>query len=298
MPRITDTGTLASGVVLLGNPGVCLFLLQGRQTALVDNGLTIMAPMLIEQLRTRISGAERLDLQLITHSHYDHLSNTPLLLQHNPQLTVAAHPRVGDIVARKNAVALIRKLNETLLAGLPEAEMPELVPFEPFDVTRPLADGDRVDLGNGMCIDVLSTPGHTRDSLCFHLPARRMVICGEAAGVPGFDGRIQPEFLRNFDAYVDGLERLARLDLDIVGLPHNGILTGTDARTYMQRSLDATFAFRDRLAAALDTHQGDRQATFDALMGELYTHDVGQPKDAFALNLRAMIDTVADQCMH
>lgn len=286
MQRTTEPGPLAPGLRFIGNAAICLYLVGGERPWLIDSGMTVSGPLLAADLADHAPAG--LGGVLLTHSHYDHVSGVPLVRRRQPEVEIAAHPLVGKVLARPNAVALVRKLNASVFGGtLPD--LPEIVEFAPFPVTRPLADRDRIELGDGRVVEVIATPGHTRDSLSFHLPWAKAVIVGEAAGVPGFDGTILPEFLQSYDDYVASLERLAALELEIVGLPHNGVLVGEEARGYMRRSLRATVAFRARLRRALDRAHGDLEAAFAAEMEALYGPNIGQPRDAFALNLRAML---------
>lgn len=51
-------------------------------------------------------------------------------------------------------------------------------PFRDFDIG--LHEGDRFTLAElGLTIDVLATPGHTLDHLCYHLPAEHVLFCGD-----------------------------------------------------------------------------------------------------------------------
>lgn len=292
MQRIVEPGLVAPGLRLVGNAAISLWLLDGAgRPSLVDSGMTILGPLLAADLDAH--AADGLDRVLLTHSHYDHVSGLPLLKRRQPDLAVAAHPLVGEVLARPNAVSLVRRLNASVVGGvLPDD--PNIVEFAPFVVDRPLSGGEVIDLGAGREVHVLATPGHTRDSLSFYLPWAKAIIPGEAAGVPGYDGTILPEFLQSFAEYRASLLRMAALDLEIICLPHGGALVGDDARSYMRRSLDATDAFRLHLRAALNQADGDVEAAWAAQMDALYGPNIGQPRDAFGINLRAMLTVIAE----
>lgn len=291
--KITAPKELAPGLFFIGHPGVLLYLIKGRQqSCLVDCGMTVMGPLLRRELNALIGGIAQLDLLALTHSHYDHVGCVSLLLRERPGLKIAAHPALADIVERPNAIALIRQLNQTLMGGAPPANQPDMAAVETFAVTEKLQDGAVLDLG-GLALQALYTPGHTRDSLTYYLPQAKAIICGEAAGVPDMQDRIMPEFLQSYADYMASLERLAKLDLEIIGLPHNYVLTGEPAKTYVARSIAASIVFKDRILAALDRAHGEQSAVVKELTTEIYAAGHGQPRDAFALNLTAMVKTIA-----
>lgn len=86
----------------------------------------------------------RLTAILVTHHHGDH---------------------VGGVTALKTATGA------TVYA-------PADGPFRDFNIG--LRDGDRFTVAElDLTIDVLATPGHTLDHLCYHLPAEQVLFCGD-----------------------------------------------------------------------------------------------------------------------
>ena len=51
--------------------------------------------------------------------------------------------------------------------------------FKPAPLTDLLGEGDRIDLGGGVVLDVMETPGHSKDSLTFVDKARRWIFPGD-----------------------------------------------------------------------------------------------------------------------
>jgi len=48
-----------------------------------------------------------------------------------------------------------------------------------------LPDGDRVDLGSGLELKVVHTPGHTPGSVCYYWEAEKLLLSGDAVQKPG-----------------------------------------------------------------------------------------------------------------
>ncbi|MFB7242240.1 MBL fold metallo-hydrolase [Streptomyces populi] len=74
-----------------------------------------------------------------------------------------------------------------------------------------LAAGDVISLG-GLELRVVSTPGHTADSLCFHLPADRAVLTGDTVLGRGTTVVAHPD--GRLGDYLDSLRRLRSLTVD------------------------------------------------------------------------------------
>ncbi|MEU1528363.1 MBL fold metallo-hydrolase [Streptomyces fagopyri] len=74
-----------------------------------------------------------------------------------------------------------------------------------------LAQGDVVTVG-GLELRVVPTPGHTADSLCFHLPADRAVLTGDTILGRGTTVVAHPD--GRLGDYLDSLRRLRSLTVD------------------------------------------------------------------------------------
>ncbi|MEI7637749.1 MAG: hypothetical protein WCJ37_10620 [Syntrophus sp. (in: bacteria)] len=59
----------------------------------------------------------------------------------------------------------------------------EDVTFRGLEIDLVLDEGMEIDLGAGRTCRVMATPGHTRNSLSFYIPAMKAVITGEAVDV-------------------------------------------------------------------------------------------------------------------
>ena len=93
-----------------------------------------------------------------------------------------------------------------------------------------LGDGDVVEVG-GLRLDVLATPGHTRDSLCFVLPERRVLLTGDTVLGRGTTVVAHPD--GRLAEYLGSLQRLEALaaehDLQQVLPGHGPVLTVPEA---------------------------------------------------------------------
>lgn len=85
-------------------------------------------------------------------------------------------------------------------------------------VTRPLADGDVVATDEGDLV-VVETPGHARHHIGLHWPARRAFFAADLVLGKG-DTVWVGEYAGSVADYLDSIERVRRLDVDVVYPAH------------------------------------------------------------------------------
>ncbi|WP_030324072.1 MBL fold metallo-hydrolase [Streptomyces sp. NRRL B-3229] len=120
------------------------------------------------------AAGKRVALTLLTHGHPDHAEGAV---------------RFAELTGTK-----VRALDPTLRLG-----------------DEGLGAGDVVRVG-GLELVVVPTPGHTADSLCFHLPADRAVLTGDTVLGRGTTVVAHPD--GRLGDYLDSLRRLRSLTVD------------------------------------------------------------------------------------
>jgi len=246
-------------------PELPAFLMIGEQPALFDAGMTFMGPRYLEGLKTYLGNENRLRFNFLTHSHFDHCGASPFLKRKISQLQIGAHRLAADTFKKPNAIALIRSLSQ----GYEKKNGHEDTSFDNLYVDIIFEDGMEIDLGNGLDFRVITTPGHTRDSVSFFIPEFKALIPGEAVGVYDKNMTIHPEFLSSYNDYMASLEKLATLNLDILMMSHYFTLTGEDAKGYIAKSIERTKEFKVRIENDLHELSGDREAVVQRFSGRL-----------------------------
>ncbi|MYW70364.1 MBL fold metallo-hydrolase [Streptomyces sp. SID8379] len=165
-------------------PNASAMTLDGTNTWLVaepDSDLAVVidpGPLDDAHLRNVMAVAEkagkRVALTLLTHGHPDHAEGAG---------------RFAELTGTK-----VRALDPALRLG-----------------DEGLAAGDVVTTG-GLELRVVPTPGHTADSLCFHLPADRAVLTGDTILGRGTTVVAHPD--GRLGDYLDSLRRLRSLTVD------------------------------------------------------------------------------------
>ena len=293
---IQKAGRIVEGLYALADIDLPAYLSDAGMPSLFDAGISFMGPSYLREIRRYLGDENRLQWIFITHAHFDHCGTAPYLKRHIPGLKVAASRLASEIFKKPNAVGLIQSLSRDYEEEHKALFGSEDIHFDRLEVDRTLEDGETVDLGGGWTFKVIATPGHTRDGVSYYFPKVKALICGEAAGVPDSNFKIHPEFLASYKDYVASLDKLASLDLEIIMLSHFYILTGPDARGYMKKSLESTFAFSDRIRRYLSGCGGNQESVVNRIFKEDYrdTGAVQQAERPYLINLSAKVKAVAE----
>lgn len=294
----TETGKLTDFFYIIGNRYFPTHLLLGSKPLLFEAGISCLGPLYVNEIQ-EILGKSQPQILFLTHMHFDHCGAAGLLKQAWPELKVAASRSAAEIIRRPNAINTIAKLNEATIDWI-ENESPGLastMQFQPFDVDLILDEGDTLEIANGLTVQVLSTPGHTWDSLSFYIPEKKILVAGEAVGCMSPMGVIFTEFLVDFDAYIHSMERLAMLEVDILCQSHHQVFTGIEAQTLCRRSIEAAHQFRKRLEVLLDEENGQVEKVAERIKSEEYDPYPGpkQPEQAYLLNIQAKVKHLAQK---
>ena len=166
LPRIIDThqfGRMRAGAA---------YYLRGTQHALIETGTSLSAPYIVRALPN-----VELDYIFVTHVHLDHAGGAGKLARRYPHASVIVHPR-----GRRHMIDPTR-LVESVRAATGEmfSLYGEAIPIDAERVHE-ANDGERFDLGDGVIIEAIYSPGHAPHHLCFIEQKERMLFAGDAAG--------------------------------------------------------------------------------------------------------------------
>jgi glyoxylase-like metal-dependent hydrolase (beta-lactamase superfamily II) len=146
-----------------------MYLVEGRQRALlIDTGMGI------GDLHALVAQLTTLPVLVVnTHTHADHTGG-------NWQFPAIANLDTPFTRTKAKGSTEIRSELEPgkLCGAVPKAFNPATYATRPWQTSRWLHDGDTIDLG-GLTLTVLSTPGHTPDSLCLFDPASGLLFTGD-----------------------------------------------------------------------------------------------------------------------
>ncbi len=129
---------------------------------------------------------------------------------------------------------------------------------KPTEVDRRLMDGDIIDLGKGLRLRAVHTPGHTQGSVCYYWESERLALCGDSA--PGLSSR--PGGLpliyypTDFERTID---RLLGMDIAALALghhyrtltvPRDSVHFGANVKAYLRACREIADTIGDSLRRA------------------------------------------------
>lgn len=243
-------------------PNASAMTLDGTNTWIVaepDSELAVVidpGPLDDTHLRAVIATAERagkrIALTLLTHGHPDHAEGAS---------------RFAELTGTN-----IRALDPALRLG-----------------DEGLAPGDVITTG-GLEMRVVPTPGHTADSLSFHLPADRAVLTGDTILGRGTTVVAHPE--GRLGDYLDSLRRLRSLTVDDgihTVLPGHGPVLD-DA----QGAVEYYLAHRATRLAQVETAVENGLTTASEVVAQVYADVDRSLWPAAELSVRAQLEYLRD----
>ena len=271
-------------------PGDSAFLIDDGTTAvLCDTGFGFTGYAVADNVR-RVLGDRPLDYILLTHSHYDHALGSVYLRKRYPNVQVVAGAYAGKIFAKPTARAVMRDLDRKAAVSFGAAEYDDLIDDLRADIS--VVDGDVIECGK-MRFTAVELPGHTKCSVGYYLAENRLLLASETLGVYCGEGIYLPSFLVGYQMSLDSIRKAQGLEIDQLLSPHYGVVSGGEARDYMENGLRTAQQSAQMILEQL-AHGKTTEEILAYMTDLLYTEQVkvGYPYAAFRMNSEIMINQV------
>ncbi|MCL2809818.1 MAG: MBL fold metallo-hydrolase [Treponema sp.] len=264
-------------------------LLIGKEkTALFDCGMLFCADETINNVKNALKDRP-LDYIFMTHTHYDHIGALPFFRNVWSDVQIVTCQAGAAVLLKDTPRRVIRELS--LNAAKTNGITRDLsYNDDAFAADIIVKDGDKIPLGE-ISVEVLETPGHTRDSLCYFIPEMRLLLLNETPGVLMPDGFMYPCYLTSYNDSIKSIEKCRDMPYKFLSLPHRGIANDEDTNEYFDKALTANVTCRDFIIEMKEKNHNEEE------MLDLFFKKYGnetllsfQPKEAFMANARATIN--------
>jgi glyoxylase-like metal-dependent hydrolase (beta-lactamase superfamily II) len=288
MVKTRKIDEIAANVFVINDPMFPIYVIRGQKKLMVDASILAKGAE-IEGCLAEILSNDKIDTLLLTHSHYDH-TGASAYLQTRHHFNILASQRTKEILQNPKAIEFIDKLNQEFKHLLNQEDGLRVAMPENISVAR---EGDQIPVGKNCRLQVYETPGHTRCSISFLLLPENILFPGDAAGVTEKNGLVKPLFLSSFSQYIGSLEKISRLNAEILALPHNRIIRGQqNVKAFFERSQQEAVKLKETISRELQA-SSDFAAIGEKLLDLEYPlPTIAGPREALLINLTAMVKAI------
>lgn len=276
-------------------PGDAAFLIDDGKTAILyDTGFGFTGYKIAENIRITL-GNRPLDYIFLTHSHYDHALGSAYVRRTYPDVQVVAGEYAAKIFGKPSARAVMRDMDQKAAAEYGASEYEDLIDELAVDIS--VKDGDMLTCGD-LNFQVIALPGHTRCSVGFYLPAQKLLLGTETLGVYFGKNTYLPSYLVGYQMTMDSFEKVKKLEIEHILLPHYGVVHHNEAKSYLRNSEKVAIVTAQTIKEMLQS--GKSKAEITAYIKETtYSPTVRPtyPIDAFLLNTSIMIDLIQKELL-
>lgn len=262
---------------------------DGETSVLIDTGFGFTGPGLVRNVEHEL-GSRSLDYIFLTHSHYDHVLGAPYLARRYPGVKIVAGEYAASVFPRPGAKATMRRLDAEFAQTCGAGEYEDLVDELRVDIA--VKDGDVVEAGS-MSFTVIDLPGHTKCSVGFYLPDRKLLVATETFGAYYGNGVCMSSFLVGYQMTLDSFAKIKGLEVDTLLAPHYGLLDREEAALFLKNSEETTVKVASDIKEIL-LSGGTEEDAFAHFKSVFYRECMreGYPIEAFNLNTSIMIKLI------
>ncbi len=197
---------------------ISTYLILGEKKVLVDIGPRVGVRGRLKSLNEAGIKPEEIDYVILTHIHIDHAGGTGTALKSLINARVLVHPR-----GRQHLIDPTALWNASLETS-PELSS-KYGQFEPVPEGKivVIEDSIKLDLGKGIMLEFIMTPGHASHHVSIFESKDRVLFAGDSAGLytSGVLRLTAPPPFRPAD-YLSSIERMIKWKPDLIGYAHFG----------------------------------------------------------------------------
>jgi len=292
---IQETGEIGNGFYVVGFAGVPVYLLDGPVPVLFDAGLTGGA-FLYEAGIKQVLGERVPEYLFLTHSHFDHVGSASHFKDVWPDLKVGGSERCSEVLQKPKAVQLMQDFNFEGIKVIKDSGLEPIneKSFESFKLDILVQPDQTIKLAPGLSVEVLNTPGHTWDFMSYWIPEKKILVASEAVATYEANGYLQPEFLVDFDAYIESLKVLRKIGVKILCPGHYAVFTDEDAVAHIENSFQAAMDYLIMTEKFLVQEKGDVEKAVELVKRTEWDPRPWpkQPESAYLLNTWTRVNTI------
>ncbi len=240
---------LSPNLTLLGTEYFNLYLVKGETCAIVEGGVSGITYPFLQQLREQGVPPEDVSYLIVLHAHFDHMMVFVPLKERYPWMRVVTSRLNYATFSSERILWKIfdsdRKMTLALLEKGLVSDAPTLQARGSFPVDLAIEEGSTIDLGQGIKIRFLETPGHSPDLVSGFLEKEGILFCSDGAGFYTPPDFFRPNYWYNLDEAQKSIDRMMDFDPEVLCRGHYGAIIGKRAvRDHLRRSRQSIETFK------------------------------------------------------
>ena len=141
-----------------------IYYLDYDRKVLIDTGHSAERKMILADMQNCDIHLENVDAVLITHAHVDHIGNAAFFHSICPNIQIIVSEQHEQFFKQQTEFQTTEEINAVA---------------DKYTPTQIVHDGDLISLNDNNALKVISTPGHTSDSISFWLESEKILFSGD-----------------------------------------------------------------------------------------------------------------------
>jgi len=240
---------LSKNITLLGSEIFNLYLIKGETYAIIEGGVSGITYSFLSQLKQLDVPPESITHLVILHSHFDHMMVFPVLKERYPWMKIVSSELNRGTFSSERIVGKIFDSDRKMTLALRErgliSDAPSLPPYTSFPLDISVEEGSILDLGKGVKIKFIETPGHAPDGLCAYQEGEGILFCSDSAGFYTPPDFFRPNYWFRLDEAEKSIDKMKIIDPEILCRGHYGAVVGKEvSRKHLQMSSQCIEEFK------------------------------------------------------
>ncbi|MEM3526068.1 MAG: MBL fold metallo-hydrolase, partial [Candidatus Jordarchaeaceae archaeon] len=212
-----------------------VYVVKGEKILLIDSGTSQTTDKILKTLEEFKISPETISAIIITHEHYDHGAGAAELLKRMPTAMVFASEKTAEILRNPSMFEEKSKKYYGEAAAL-------VSPYPPVENVETVEEGDSVELGEGVSLEVVELPGHTPGSIGLFESKTRTFFAGDAVCNYNeqHDFYMPPSFpeLFDYEMYLKSLDKILSYKLEYLCMGHFGTQKQPKAKRVLKKAAE------------------------------------------------------------